>query len=43
MPQNKREILYELAMKIKEPNGPGIITFQDFVNVVSFFCLFIYF
>lgn len=42
MPQNKREILYELAMKIKEPNGTGIITFQDFVNVVSFF-LFIYF
>lgn len=42
VPINKREMLYERAMKVKEPKGNGYVTFQDFVNVVSSFmlCLF---
>lgn len=32
---NKRELLLERAKKAQLPNGPGYVTFQDFVNVVS--------
>lgn len=36
MPQNKREILYERAMKVKnDPKGSGYVSFQEFINVVS--------
>ncbi|XP_055841546.1 protein rhomboid [Episyrphus balteatus] len=35
VPMNKRELLYERAVKVKVPNGPGYVTFQDFVNVMS--------
>lgn len=37
---NKRELLLERAKKAKLPTGPGYITFQDFVNVVSAIILF---
>lgn len=33
VPFNKREVLFERAMKAKK--GPGTISFQDFVEVVS--------
>lgn len=32
---NKRELLHERAKKARLPTGPGYVTFQDFVNVVS--------
>lgn len=35
VPMNKRELLLERAKKAQLPNGPGYVTFQDFVNVVS--------
>uniref|UniRef100_A0A1A9ZU38 EF-hand domain-containing protein n=1 Tax=Glossina pallidipes TaxID=7398 RepID=A0A1A9ZU38_GLOPL len=35
VPMNKRELLLERAKKAKSPVGPGYVTFQDFVNVVS--------
>ncbi|KMY96824.1 uncharacterized protein Dsimw501_GD13475, isoform B [Drosophila simulans] len=35
VPMNKRELLLERAKKAKLPTGPGYVTFQDFVNVVS--------
>lgn len=35
VPVNKRELLYDRAMKAKLPQGPGFVSFQDFVNVVS--------
>lgn len=35
MPINKRELLYDRAMKAKEPKGSGSVSFQEFVNVVS--------
>ncbi|KNC27182.1 hypothetical protein FF38_13847 [Lucilia cuprina] len=40
VPMNKRELLLERAKKAKLPIGPGYITFQDFVNVVSALKLF---
>lgn len=33
VPFNKQELLYERAMKAKK--GPGTVSFQDFVEVVS--------
>ncbi|KAL7732766.1 hypothetical protein ACLKA6_005909 [Drosophila palustris] len=33
VPMNKRELLLERAKKAQLPNGPGYVTFQDFVNV----------
>lgn len=38
VPMNKRELLLERAKKAKLPTGPGYVTFQDFVNVVSVPC-----
>lgn len=35
VPMNKRELLLERAKNAKSPTGPGYVTFQDFVNVVS--------
>ncbi|KAH8370869.1 hypothetical protein KR093_005276 [Drosophila rubida] len=35
VPMNKRELLLERAKKAQLPNGPGYVTFQDFVNVMS--------
>ncbi|EDX08807.1 protein rhomboid isoform X1 [Drosophila simulans] len=35
VPMNKRELLLERAKKAKLPTGPGYVTFQDFVNVMS--------
>ncbi|XP_037720827.1 rhomboid-related protein 2 isoform X1 [Drosophila subpulchrella] len=35
VPMNKRELLLERAKKAKLPIGPGYVTFQDFVNVMS--------
>lgn len=35
VPMNKRELLLERAKKAQLPVGPGYVTFQDFVNVVS--------
>jgi rhomboid-related protein 1/2/3 len=35
VPINKREVLYDRALKLKEPRGPGYISFQEFINVVS--------
>lgn len=35
VPMNKRELLNERAKKAQSPTGPGYVTFQDFVNVVS--------
>ncbi|XP_075162410.1 rhomboid serine protease stem cell tumor [Haematobia irritans] len=35
VPMNKRELLTERAKKAKLPIGPGYVTFQDFVNVMS--------
>ncbi|CAD7082034.1 unnamed protein product [Hermetia illucens] len=35
VPVNKRELLYDRAMKAKLPQGPGFVSFQDFVNVMS--------
>ncbi|XP_061389097.1 rhomboid-related protein 3 [Musca vetustissima] len=35
VPMNKRELLTERAKKAKSPIGPGYVTFQDFVNVMS--------
>lgn len=32
---SKRELLYDRAMKAKEPHGSGSVSFQEFVNVVS--------
>lgn len=37
VPMNKRELLHERAKKAHPPTGPGYVTFQDFVNVVSGF------
>lgn len=42
VPPNKRELLYERAIKAKLPKGPGSISFQDFVNVVSVYFSLIY-
>lgn len=36
VPFNKIELLYHRALKSKEPQGTGSISFQEFVNVVSF-------
>ncbi|TDG47363.1 hypothetical protein AWZ03_006222 [Drosophila navojoa] len=35
VPMNKRELLLERAKKAQLPVGPGYVTFQDFVNVMS--------
>lgn len=35
VPLNKIELLYHRALKSKEPNGSGSVSFQEFVNVVS--------
>ncbi|XP_017138113.1 protein rhomboid isoform X1 [Drosophila miranda] len=35
VPMNKRELLLERAKKAQTPTGPGYVTFQDFVNVMS--------
>ncbi|XP_023160402.1 protein rhomboid isoform X2 [Drosophila hydei] len=35
VPMNKRELLLERAKKAHLPIGPGYVTFQDFVNVMS--------
>ncbi|KAH8317165.1 hypothetical protein KR074_000100 [Drosophila pseudoananassae] len=35
VPMNKRELLLERAKKAQLPTGPGYVTFQDFVNVMS--------
>ncbi|EDV96426.1 protein rhomboid isoform X1 [Drosophila grimshawi] len=35
VPMNKRELLLERAKKAQLPHGPGYVTFQDFVNVMS--------
>lgn len=35
VPLNKIEVLYHRALKSKEPNGSGSVSFQEFVNVVS--------
>ncbi|XP_053952521.1 protein rhomboid isoform X1 [Anastrepha ludens] len=35
VPMNKRELLHERAKKARLPIGPGFVTFQDFVNVMS--------
>lgn len=35
VPMNKRELLLERAKKAQLPTGPGYVSFQDFVNVVS--------
>lgn len=35
VPLSKRELLYDRAMKAKEPRGSGTVSFQEFVNVVS--------
>lgn len=40
VPINKREILMERTRKAQSPFGPGYITFQDFVNIVSPFFSF---
>lgn len=39
VPVNKQELLYNRALKAKK--GPGTMTFQDFVDVVSFRFFFI--
>ncbi|XP_068148582.1 protein rhomboid isoform X2 [Drosophila tropicalis] len=35
VPMNKRDLLLERAKKAQLPTGPGYVTFQDFVNVMS--------
>ncbi|ALC42852.1 stet [Drosophila busckii] len=35
VPMNKRELLLERSKKAQFPSGPGYVTFQDFVNVMS--------
>lgn len=44
VPFSKIELLYHRALKSKELNGNGSISFQEFVNVVSLFSpIFFYF
>lgn len=41
VPINKRELLYERAMKVRK--HAGAFTFDDFVNVVSFSIFIVFF